>query len=486
MGDVSCKKKIIDYIRVVGVFVSSIMLFFCLTYELCEEFQTPKDRYYYAGIIWSLILIAFLRNDLLKKIEVWIVLIMGTVAFLTWVKIEGINSENYGEFFSKVMLYTRIIWLLFFVLGVDLIRNRYFLWFLKKNWIKMLIFNSIIVLIWFYNRKNLYPLFFPLEMMVLTKMDAKKWHKLIDILVSAFIVVLYFFSIRSFIMFPTRFEEGRYMGQFISVENLGSFSGIGILCAIYIYYRIKNIFNSKLYYYLAPILLFIYSSYLILITESRIAMAGVIVVFIALFFFGGKRNNIKQISKKMIIFVGASACAIASLPLLGKMASNSGPWRVGNYFRAHLATLDPGSRAWSGYFGDYSVLNAINAFSSHRLEIYDMTLREISLFGHQMDYSISPHNFFIQKLIEFGWIPGMIYILWIAFCVVLMIKRCVKREGGVLFPLIWSVYSIVVLSGTILSLHSILATGLFMFLTMIFFDKNRESEFNSELKKTYD
>ncbi len=488
MKYVSNKQDLKTLIKYTTAFFAMFLMIINVSYELWEEWQVPKDRHYYAGIVWACILIILFREKIYVKIETWVTLFIGLALVVAWIKIKGINPDNYGEIYSKILIYKRIIWVLCGVLFVDLFRGKNALKLLKKNCVFVVIFLLIVILCAKYDKENVYPLLFPFSMFIFTDFNEKDKRVFSDLLAASFLLVSFVLLMKSYYLFPDRLEAGRYRGGFISTENFGTFSGAGVICGIYFFIRVRNIKNIKWFYWLIPVSLIALPLYSLLACEHRVSLTGLLGAIIFLLLFIRKKNDTKNVIKRICICLVSGAILVALLPVIGKIANVDREWKYGAYAISHIAALDPDSGRWDGYFGEKNILNAINALSSERLAISAEAIKQITFKGHPFEIrepinSHSPHNYFIQKVIELGLIPGMLYISWIVYCYFLMIINCVKKRRSSELMLLMSSYSIIVLSGTILTLRSILATLLFMFLSFTYFDSFRRDKSLTEIPK---
>lgn len=470
------KTKINRIVTIVISIVVMTAMIYSIALELSEMWQVPKDKLYFQGVMLSLVLVYIIRQIPFKKYEVWSALILGILLLFAWFKYKGISTETYGEIYYWVILYKWIIWVLFIPLLVDLIRPFKVNRLLPDNWIKTIIYAIFILATVTTDVKFVIPCLCPAYAFMTTKLTRKRWLDFFDCLAfSVWITFVYIFT-KSLLFYSDRLETGRLMGLFISVENMGTFCGLGFVSALYFVIRLMYSRNRKWYMFVAPIIMVAYPAYGIILTASRTTQVGTIIVLLCAFIFMHGKEKKSETFKRFLISLLCLGIMIMALLGLSKYYN----YKVDNgakfderkgYVVHHIARLT-GNTYDSGYFEKGSLLNALDGFLSGRLRCWAEAVKQIEYKGHPYEIReplgfTSPHNFFIQKMIEMGWIKGILFHIYLIVAVILGLRGCVKRNEKMLLPTVWILYSIPVLGSTILSWNSILPFGMLLFSSII-------------------
>lgn len=477
------KAGIIAYYLIQIVIMSTMFVSFAL--ELSEMWQTPKNLRYYFGVLLSLVLLFLVRKISLKKYEVWASLVIGLLAVMGWFKLKGINAAAYGEIYYPVILFTWISWMLFVVLAIDLIRT-----FDRKKLLSCaFLWRFVAFTIFIYVAVSTDKMFFipcmcPILAFVLTKFTRDSWIRFFDCLSISLYFSFVYLMTKSLIVAPNALEEGRYMGLFISVENMGAFSGLGVIAMLYFFVRIKYSSQRKWYWFLLPIAMMAYPIYGVLLTGSRTTMIGIIFALLCMFVFMHGKTEKKVTVRRFVGAVLALTIMVVVLWGTAKYFSNrikEGAEYSGRqgYVISHIAKLAD-EEYDGGYFEKGSILNALDGFTSLRVRCWYEALQQIEVKGHPYipgpsDFA-SPHNFFLQKLIEMGWIKGFLFHLYIIAGLVMGLVGCLKRDAGCAFPTLWILYAIPVLGSTIISWNSLLPFGMLLFSSMLLLNNHSEVE----------
>lgn len=482
MDKKSAKVIVNKIVYTVAMIAVMFFMFVHFSLELCAMWQTEKDMYYLHGIIFSLLAVFFIRNISVKKVEVWATVAVGSALIFCWVRKCGINVENYGEFYSKVLIYQRIIWMLFAALMVDLFRPFRIKSILTQNWLTTLVYLIFIGIVLsssinlYNNVRFLIPCLCPVLAYITTDISKDKWVKFMDCMAGSFYLAFVYMMTKSLIVAPDIYESGRYMGMFLSVENIGAFCGLALVCAIYFFLRVIHRKEKKWYVIMMSILLMIYPTYCILLINSRTTQLSIIVVLFFSFVFMHGSEKRGATGKRFLVAIVLAGALIAGL------------WGLANYFNSeikkgtdysgkygyvisHIALLADEEED-RGYFKKGSLLNSLDGFSSSRMQCWAEAVKQIEFKGHQWEdrgplHFSSPHNFFIQKMIEMGWVKGALFSLFIVVAFGLGLYRCTKRDESALLPSLCIAYSITVLSFTILSWYSLLPFLMMLFSSML-------------------
>ena len=102
------KKQNIKAILEKAYIVAQIVLLFLallnVSLELCATYQVPKNVCFYRGICWFLLFCIVNRRVSLKKIEIWLTLVIGSVLVLFNLKYKDFSVETCGiDFFKNIV-----------------------------------------------------------------------------------------------------------------------------------------------------------------------------------------------------------------------------------------------------------------------------------------------------------------------------------------------------------------------------------------------
>ena len=469
-------KKYVYYLILVSV-LSLTFIFFLQ--ELCEMWQTPKDKWCILSVVLSLVAVFLIRKIPLKKFEVWGALICGALFLVFWFRHKEINVANYGEVYFRVLAYTWISWMLFVVLFVDLFRASGILSFLRANWWKLILYILFVVITVTTNKEFLIPVLCPIFAFITTNKSKEEWLAVCDCAGIAYYISYVFMMTKSLLVAPEAFQSGRYMGVFLSVENMGAFCGMAFVCVLYLGIRIAHLPNRKWYSFIIPILLAVYPIYGVLVNASRTTQMALILTVLFAFVFMHRKGGAKETAKRFLFALLAIVILAVGLFVLAKIFDKE--LKSGKvysprqkYIIAHIAKLADDEHD-SHYFEKGSILNALDGFSSKRLRCWAEAAKQIEFEGHLYEIReplkfASPHNFFLQKMIEMGWIKGILFNAYIFASLGVGLYACLKRDDSIVFPTLWMLYSIPVLGSTIISWNSILSYGLLLSANIILFN----------------
>lgn len=472
---------------IISYLIKIIVSFVAITemsFEMWEPYAVPKNRYFYLGVIWFLILIFIVRKISYRDVEVWITLLVGFAFKYFYFKANNLNQEYYGEIYSKVISYTFTMGILFVALMVNSIRQKKIISTIKENWILLCLYTLVAVVTAFVFYESIATLIIPMYALIFSKLDEDELSSTHDCISVSMYLSFVFLIAKCLIYFPDVYETGRYMGGFCSVENIGMYCGCAVISCIHFFVKWLHTSNRKWYLFVVLVPLVLFPCYMVSKTDSRSALAGIMVAAVAAIAFVRKEKNVRltvfriSLSVFICIFFAISLFAAAKYMTKGLEQGKFTSEELG-YTLSHIQVL--GDETYrKGYFGDDSILNAINRCSSNRLLIYAEAIKQIEWKGHEFrieppyNYT-TPHNFFIMRLINMGIVPGAMLCLWIVF---LTIKECILCAKGVksaVFPLLWTTYSIAVLSFTITKWNSLLPFLMF-FLSIPIFMKDRVKE----------
>ena len=444
--------------------VLTILLFLsCLQIDKSQEetLEVPIEIHFYLGAIIFLVALLVIRRVPIKRFETWIVLIAGYVIKLIYFRQKNISPLTYGPDYSRLVSYKWIIVIVFAALMVDLIRCGTLGRLLKRANALFYIALVALILAVVNCHDDWFPLICPMVALLLTYLEDRDWTEFTDSLAIGYFVAFTCAMVRSLIVAPDAYQSGRYYGTFSNMYCAGIVAGGALLCVLYAYTRLADLGMKTAVRICIALLLAIFPLYSVIKIESRTVEFSLLVVCVALFLFYPGSSK-KKIAIKFIIVLATAAVGIVTVLVLARHFYNQmqGPgYDYSSYFKNALTFLaDPERR--KGYFGEDSFLNSIDYFTSGRLGIYAESLKQVRIWGHPFEMvsiggAVTPHNFFIQWLVEYGVIGGIVLISWYIIGFVKAASLCVRKKG--VFPLLWISYTFVIfmaLTGTWLSVEA--------------------------------
>ncbi len=448
-------EKIIEIIRTVLLF----SFFFLAVYNtfLGENnyYQMPRDAGFRKGIFFFLVAILIMRKVSVKKIEVWSTIAIGFLVLFIHLKTNNISSATYGNEYFSAYFWSRMAYVIFISLLVDLIRGRIKDLVRSTNviwYISIILFIVIVVV----RKADFYPIICPMIALLTTVMDKDDRKLAIDCYFMAFYLTFVIIYTRSFLSYRDNWIEGRYYGLFVTVEYATLLSASAFVIGLYFISRYLRSERKQKYKLILSIVLVVLPIVPIVISGARAVQVGLVFVVMGFFVMFVGNNKKKSMIIKTSVIVGVALFSIIGILLLSRIAQNqieNGVWndKTPPYWYSHLAALSsPEYR--KGYFGEDSFLNAIDRCLSDRLQIWDASLKMVKPYGISFDsiyvdgiegrktIDFSPHNFFIWMLLSYGAIIGGILIIWFAILLCYSAYRCYKKDNSMIGPFLWLLF----------------------------------------------
>ena len=494
-------KKILWYLAIFIISIISIYFLCDGDRELCA---VPKDVGFYKGVFFFLILVFVFRKISIKSYEVWASLLVGLAIVFLYLRLNNINSTTYGEDFFRVVLYIRLSTVLFISLMVDSVIN--FKMIIKKA--NVLWFIYVIFAVYaFISRKNAFPIIVPAFALLTTYIDNEDRNHIFDLFALAYYFVFLYMSFLSFVLYRDVYApSGRFVGAFLSEGTGGSFCGGALIVGLYFIARFCFSSKKKWYNLAISLILLALTIYPNLRIASRSCEAGVLLAIFGFFMFViGKKD------KKSVLIRVLSASIVAALLVLivFLIASNANKQiQAGvynsdehSYLYNHIAVLmNPDHR--SGYFGDDSILNALDSFASERLKIWDASLKLIEPFGKEFNGIYiewndwggcsSTHSLFIWMLISYGGICGVFLFAWYLGTIIFGIRRSLNSDISGVLPLLWFLFCVGPFGGLTMYWNAPIATILCLIQYSMCFkpegekDKIENNLLNEKVKRVFE
>ena len=443
--------KIFGVIRYLLVFIFSFLSIYYVCKGEQELFQVPKDLGFYQGCLFFCILLFIIRKISIKKIEVWLTLTVGIIAVLLYFRLKDISPSTYGKDYYRVVLFPYIIGVLSISLLADLIRGRGKEIFKRINWFGILL---ICVFGWAVINKNtdIVPLLFPMVALYTTIIEEDEWLIISDLFILAFYIVFVIWMVNSYLNYGDKYSAGRFIGAFLREDTGGPICGGAIVSGLYFIGRFTFSKAKKWYKLFLGILMTTIPIFITLKMGCRSSLFGLaFAILLFIVFFVGKK------SPQRLVIRGSIALAVFVLIIVmvfsiayisaKQMENGTYDGSKHGYLYNHIAVLvHPSFR--SGYFGEDSILNALDSFSSERLKIWDASLKLVEPMGKPYEGIYiewnnwggcgTAHSFFVEMLVEYGGIGGTLVILCYLLAIALAAVKCAKRNKSTILTLLWT------------------------------------------------
>ncbi len=444
-----------EHIWMVAFFVLSFLTVFFFTQGDREVWQGSKDVGYRKGLVCSLLLVFVLRKVSLKKIETWIVAVLGVIGLFVFNAIKNVSPATYGVDYFRVFHYTNMAYILFAALMIDLIRD------IKKvvksiNWFGILF---LVFVIWavINSHSAFIPLICPAVAFATTVIDKDDRKRFMDLFAGAYYLVFLYMMALSFFVFPTNLSEtGRYVGPFLSEATGTSFCGGALMVGLYFVVRFFSTPERKWYKGVIAILMAVAPVIPVVMIASRSAEFGVILALLGFFIFMVGKKSGKAILIRALCAVFAVALMLGVVIGIASNAAKeiaAGEYKSEehDYLYNHIAVLMvPEMR--SGYFGEDSILNALDSFASERLKIWDASLKIAEPFGkpytgiriewNDWGTCSSPHSFFIWMIVTYGIIGAIFLFGWYIAGIVYSLVRFLRSDVSAALSFLWFLFCI--------------------------------------------
>lgn len=451
------KKKLKTILWFFGIFVFSVIsiFFFCRGEQ--QMWQNSKDMGFYEGVVSFLCLIMVVRRIPIKKLEVWITLFVGLAGLFIFHAVKNVSPATYGVNYFRVILFKRLSYVLFIALMVDIIRNAKAL--VKQ--INLYWFMFMAFAVWAaISTKNAFPLIIPTLAVLTTVIEKYNRSKILDLFLSAYYFVFLYMIVLSFVKYRDVWSEpgknGRFIGAFLSESTSTMFCSGALLIGLYFVARYFFSKEKRVYKLIVALILTLIPIYPVYICGSRSCLFGVIFALLIFFvFIVGKKDKISVLLRVggavLIVVLMIGTVLIIANGAAKQIRSGEYKREEHGYLYNHIvAFADPDAR--SGYFGEDSVLNVLDAFASERLKIWNASLKLVEPFGKPFtgiyiewnDWGgcSSPHSFFIWMLVTYGAIGGAFMFIWFLGGLGFSVYKCLKGEWEGILPALWFAFCI--------------------------------------------
>ncbi len=445
--------------RIIQLAISSLFfyrIFLNLVYSSEQEYQTPKDFFFCKAMVLLMIFVILFRQVPFKKFYVWLVMLVGFALMFVYYRMKGVNTDNYGPIYYKVILFNWIIVILFLGILVDYLSELFV--FHKRIHYKSVILLAVSFLLFLaFDIKWYLPIVLPALALLMTKSNLVKKRIFSDGIAIGYYMSFLQVMTLSLLQNPNRFEGERYLGSFSQVESAGMFCCGALLCSIYLLMRcIWDDRLKKWYIILLAWTTSIYPAYSALIIASRSTLLAIfisiMVVIVSAISLKSRNNRKLPYVKSVIVLVSfflICFCLLIGSSFLINHLYSKGTMKEVNYFWSHIMALTS-KKAQVGYFKSILVLNNIDRVCSGRLAIFVECTKTIGIKGRHFEgvyvdygnpdlneFSRSTHNFFILWFINGGIVGGLAMLIWYFCYVVRTLKEFFSKRVTSILPMLF-------------------------------------------------
>lgn len=437
------------------VILAWFVFFYGMIYGLVSETQIFKDFYYYVGVSAMLFAVMILRNTPLFK---WYNLLLGLGVIATLVTFLYRHWYDYGYQYAGMLASEYAMYSMVGLVVLDAILSRKEVKLNKDNFILIVLSLLMTIAVIMVGEGAAIKVFLPIFVWFLTPLKKEDWKRCVINMSIAAYLVFFACSTRSLIKAPFEYQNGRYIGifRFPIAGGLLSFWGIaaGLLLARAI---IKDSF-SRIKKIIIVLALIAYPVVMLFMFLDRTVILGIAILSIVMYILAGKDK--KSILKRLIVIV----CLIAVAVVVGCLAIQivlSKGIRYGDLVDSQESTSyiwiaiakTFGETSRTGVYEPGTVLNALDYFSSARLGLWHEGIKQVLLWGEGPLNVILPngyeyghvHNTYIDWLLRYGWIGGIVSIGWYFSCFGYSIKEKLAGRKQTLYTFYWIAFSIPVL-----------------------------------------
>lgn len=411
-----------------------------LIFHVAEEaFEVPRYYWLYLTSIAVMVYIAYLRGIKLNDWKAWLFILAGTALLAVIWKAKGINADNYGVDYSKVVRLRQVCYVAFTGLLLDLLRHR-------PSHIKESIKSP---LLWLYlamviigvicTKEDAIPLVIPIFTLLLTKISPAKWTELMDCLGAGYYLVYFKMFTASLLSGINRAEDGRYMGVFANQSTTGVHVTIAVLWGVYFFIRwLRSSRDKKRLIVL--LILWVYPCVVSLMVNSRSSELGLMGAVLVAFAF--LHNKSKRATKRRVL-IAAAICVVGVVffVILAKvLAGLCVSEKIGMlpYGLDHVALF--GMDYPNGYFNS-QLLNKINALSSQRLIDWVELIEQAKFIGGDGEL-LYTHNVYVFYIIKYGYLGGGLMIAWAVTYVIMGMVRSGSKEPAFIMSMIYGAFAL--------------------------------------------
>ena len=366
---------------------------------------------------------------------------------------KDIDAQHYGEMFSRVIWLRTGVVLASAIVLIDSIISGQFVGQIKRANFLWFFYIAVAALIAVVKFNDCVPLVCPIVALLLTDIDEGRWVKLMDYFGIGYYISFCFLFTKSLVENPDYYQDGRYIGNFLTVGAAGQIACAAVIFSFYFFAR-SFYFNEKRKRIIIKVTSFcmlIYPLFAMKINGSRSPESGVILAVIPLFIFLVGKHD-KSIHKRfLIVLCGLLLLIISvysySVYLNVRYAEDDSAIESLSYLQGHILALtdkNSGQREDALHAGRF--MEGLNAFSSGRLHLWRECIKAVKVT--KVEGTFYPHNFFIEWLLRYGSIIGVLLIAWFVAFIVFCVKYNRWKNATVILPTLWLAYCLGVFNFT--------------------------------------
>ncbi len=452
MDSLSLKEKknnIVDRLSNIGMMFFWMLFEYSLIHVTVSLSNVPKFFYFYIGASSLIAIVILVRKVKLFK---WYIIIPLMAFWGNALYFYFIHRYEYGYQYIAMVMAKYIMFAMFAIVIVDeIIKSKRSI--LEKKKIGLFcVFCSAIAVTVILGHDYVLPVLCPITALYITAINALTWKKMMIHFSLSMYFVFYLYTLVSFILKPNEYVAGRYWGVFNFPVVGALLAALGIISGAYLWFLLSKKIRNKKFNIFFLILFMIYPFYFILLTMDRAVILGLtsVLVFSAIFLFGKKVNY-----KKRLIIVIPVLVIILLLFAVGAILIYKTEDRVFDEISRRLQSFPDvfssmfyfASRFKYGskysYFEQGTILNGIDYFTSFRLGLWYLALKEVKFLGGSpitfviQDIEYHTHNTYVEWFLRVGWIGGSLLCSWIVYYLIVSIKHIIRKDSLSVFSFVW-------------------------------------------------
>jgi len=431
-------------------------LFVNLLREQMVAFQVPKEGFSYVACALLMIIILIIRRVKLLYPPILISLFIGI-----WIILNYVGSGDWGAEYARLLYAKYATLLLFWVFVIDVIRtNDYVRWSeVNKKYVIILVVTY--GLAFAISPSASIPLICPFLAVYLTHIDKAEWKKQTYCISIAFYLAFAWLMTKSLVSEGLVYVSGRYLGNFQFPFAGGLASAIAIVGVVYFSSCIvTGNTRARIIKWIITVLFLIYPIISTIMFMNRTTVLSLTVALLLCMLIR-LRGGIKGKKTKIVILSGIIVLIVIMVVIVGITVQKSKEeiGAIDNAFIRNGATYINGMVDYAlkpdsidGVFPDGSILNALNRFSSGRLGLWHMGIRNVTLWGGSDSGVVLPdgtdmphtHSTYINWLLQYGAIGGTCLIIWIILAVCFSVRKQKKNTSSLNLTTLWIVFCTIV------------------------------------------
>lgn len=422
---------------------------YCMIHVTVSLSNVPKFFYFYIGASSFIGIILLIRKVQIFKwyIIVPIIAFFGNVLYFYF-----IHRHEYGYQYIAMLLAKYIMFAMFAVVIVDEIKRGNRTRLDSKNIVFCFLFFLAIIVTVILGHDYILPIICPITALYISDISESTWVKMFyNFSLSSYLVV-YIYSIASFIIKPNEYVAGRYWGVF-NFPVVGALLGaLGLICGVYLWLNMSKRIVNRWFKIITLIIFLIYPSYLILITMDRAVIIGLIsvLIFSSVLLCGKNKNLKKRLILATIIIIFIAVVFGLAVLIVYKMDDSTFenisskisiiPGGFATILR-FVSRFKYGSEY--SYFPQGTLLNGIDYFTSYRLGLWYLASKEVRLLGDSpitfviRDIEYHTHNTYVEWFLRVGLVGGSLLSIWIITYLIVAIRKMVTRKTSYLLGFWW-------------------------------------------------